>query len=481
MQLMAHQIKGVEFLANNGGTGALFWEVGCGKTLGSLATYKYLRTKNPHLKLLIICPLSLIEGAWIKELAKFAPELTWFDLHGDNTNTRWIKKDSIPNCDIYIINFEYLISARKFEELALMIKMDGAYDEKWMCIIDESSKMKNHQAKTTERILELAKLFHHRVVMSGTPAPNIEWEYWAQMMFLNPEILGGSFHKFKNTCFALKRGTQVVPGMYMNKNALREMFKQGFKYQIKPDMRIKMLNRMKPWCDFVAARDCMDLPEEIDEYRIIEMNDEHRKAYNSMKENCVLELKESQSFAVANIVLTKFMKLRQITSGFIIDEFGSSIKLLKTNPKMEILKDIVEECGNEQIIVWGQFHCEIEEIVKTLEEYGGVSVLYGKTPQNERIDHVNNFINGTNRFLVAHPDSAAHGLTFTNCHIQIFYSLSYSYEEYSQARGRTMRYGQKNNCLYFHIMAKNSIDEDVLAIVQKKATAQEIAEKYLKG
>lgn len=471
---MEHQIKGVEFLVKNGGIGALFWDVGTGKTIGSLATYLYFKEKEPDLKLFIICLLSLIEGAWINEIEKFAPHLYWHDLHAVTSNNPNIK--NIHGCDIWIVNFEYIISKTKFDEMKVQLSR-----HRWMCVVDESSKMKNHAAKTTECILELANLFQHRVVMSGTPAPNIEWEYWPQMKFLNPAILGDNFHRFKNLCFKLKRGKQVMEGKYMNKNALREMFKQGFKYEIDPKRRVEMMERMKPWVNIVKARDCMDLPEEIDEYRIVEMDSSQRAAYNEMKEHLVLELKESESFAVANIILTKFMKLRQITSNFCINENGQAIQIGRKNPKMQALEEIIEECGNEQIIIWGHFHFEIESIVKLLEGHGGVSVLYGKTPQSERIDHINRFIDGTNRFLVVHPASGGHGLTFINCHIQIFYSLDYSNELWLQCKGRTMRYGQKNNCVYFYLLVKNSIDEDILAILQRKATTQDVAEKYMKG
>lgn len=266
----------------------------------------------------------------------------------------------------------------------------------------------------------------------------------------------------------------------MNRAALREMLKTGFKYEIDPGKRERMMEAMRPYCQFIKARECMDLPSEIDEYRIIELDADHRKYYNKMKEEYILELKESGTFAVANVALTKLMKLRQITSGFAIDETGTPVSL-KVNPKLAALRDLVEECGYEQMIIWCQFQYEINTVRAFLNEVGGgISELHGNVPQEDRINHINDFLQSKNRFLLAHPHSAGHGLTLTNCHIQIFYSLSYSYEEYTQARGRTMRYSQKNNCIYFHILCKNTIDEDVLAILQRKSTAAGIVEQYLK-
>lgn len=482
MQLMKHQKAGVNFALKNAGVAAFYYEVGTGKTITALATYAALKEKNMALKLLVICPLSLIEGAWIKEIEKNFPQFTWFNMHARNCNAGRVDP---MLCDIWIVNFEYLISVKKYGELHRSLALGS-----WMCVIDESSKMKNHKAVTTQRIVDLAPLFRHRIIMSGTPAPNIEWEYFSQMRFLSKTIFGDNFFKFRNIFFRLARGKQIMPGQFMNKAALREMLKTGFKYELDPGKRQGLMDAMRPFVQFVKARECIDLPDEIDEFRVIEMNPEHRSYYNKMKEEYILELKgqtpqDPSTYAVANVALTKLMKLRQITSGFAIDEAGDPIALMtlktsaKVNPKLDVLLDLIEECGQEQMIIWCQFHWEINEIRAALADLGGISELHGDVPMDARIDEINNFLEGKTRFLLAHPHSAGHGLTFVNCHLQVFFSLSYSFEEYTQARGRTMRYGQKNNCVYFHLICKNTIDEDVLAILQRKDDAAGIVERYL--
>jgi SNF2 family DNA or RNA helicase len=464
---MKHQLDGVSFLSDNKGVGALFMEIGTGKTLTALASYLYLRGKTPGLKLFVFCPLSLIHGAWGREIERFT-NLSWCDMHSDEYKGQ----------DVAVANFEHLLSEKRFIALKAMLAGSGP----WMCVVDESTKIKNPNAKTTKMLLSLHSMFIFRIICSGCPSPNIAWEYWSQMYFLNPNILGPSFHKFKNTHFQLQRGKQVAPGTFMNKAALREMFRQGFKYEISPKGRERLMAAMKPWCHWVKAADCLDLPEEIDEYRIIDMTPTQAKSYKEMREECIFEIANSGQYAVANYALTKLMRLRQVTSSFVRSEAGEFVSLPGPNPKMDALKEIIEECGQNQIIIWAQFHHEIESIVKELESIGGgVSVLYGKTPQSQRNDMIERFRNGRDRFMVAHPDSAAHGITWTNCRVEVFYSLDYSYENYVQSRGRIMRYGQRNNCVYFHILCRGTIDEDVLAILQKKSTAQEICEKYMKG
>src|ERR1019366_9213044 len=106
--LMQHQKDAVSFVVANKGIAALHHEPGCGKTLAALATYDALKQVESNLKLLVICPISLIHGAWVKEIEHFT-DFTWYDLHsgmcvyGDRGGP-----------DICIINFEALISITKF-------------------------------------------------------------------------------------------------------------------------------------------------------------------------------------------------------------------------------------------------------------------------------------------------------------------------------------------------------------------------------
>ena len=494
--LMQHQQDGVKFALKNKGVSAFHYEVGCGKTLTALATYEAFKAQEPDLKLLVICPISLIHGAWVKEIDKFT-DFHWYDLHSHSSKMAGL----ITGVQhIYIVNFEYLISKPKFIELRGFLAQHP-----FMCVIDESSKMKNHASITVDRlngtyekgryIQGIKDLCKYRIELTGTPAPNDFFEYWAQMYFLNPAILGNNFYKFRNQYYSMQRGKEIIKGAVFNKAELREMFSKGYKYEFDQSKREDFFNRIKPWCHMIKAKDCLDLPESIDEYRVFDMEPDQARVYKEMKTQFVAEIKSlidtnkaiepgqdvPGHMVIANIVLSKMMKLRQITSGFAIHEGGQAVPLnAKIPEKTKILLEIVEECAGEQIIVWAQFRYEIQQIVNILKEIANVSELHGGIDEKDRIHNINKFIDGTNRFLVAHPDSAAHGLTFVNCSRSVYYSLSYSFEEYSQSKGRIMRHGQKNNCVYFHILARGTVDEEVLAVCQKKQTKQDIAERFLK-
>ena len=122
-----------------------------------------------------------------------------------------------------------------------------------------------------------------------------------------------------------------------------------------------------------------------------------------------------------------------------------------------------------------QFHHEVKTIRKLIADtYGedSVATLYSETKDKD--GSINKFKNNEVRYLIAHPKSAGHGLTFINCNTMVFYSLDYSYESHAQARERIHRIGQKNSCLYLYIIAKDSIDGQLLKVLQKKQSLQDI-------
>lgn len=467
IELMKHQKDGVDFILKNGGIGALFWEIGCGKTIGALNIYKNLREKNPGLKMFVICPLSLIESAWGEDINKFT-DYVYCNLYKYPVD--------IP-AEIYIANFEYIISKKNQDILNLFLSK-----HQWLCVIDESSRLKNNTAKTTKTILKIKDKFKYRVVMSGTPAPNSELEYWGQISFLQDRIFHPSFYAFRNTYFHLARGNQVIPGQTYSKMGMADLFKKGWKYSISKQNRERMFARMAPLCNFVKKIDCVDLPEQIDQVRTFEIDGEQLNAYKSMKNHSIAEIMQESkdpSFVVAKIALTKLMKLRQITSGFAIDD-QSQIKKFGINPRIKELKNTLEEIGDKQVIIWCNFHQEFRDVSEIIDS-DKYCMIYGEIPIQQREQAIIDFKDGKKQYLIANPASAGHGLTFVNCSIQIFYSIDFSFEKYEQARGRIHRVGQKNQCLYIHLLCEDSIDKYVFDVVNKKKDMHETIVNFIKN
>lgn len=310
-ELFKHQEDAIQFIIGRRGCGAVYHEMGLGKTRTAIEIFSRLRKDHPLLKMLVVAPLSLLNAAWGEDIEKFS-DFKFCNLR----ESPWIMEDDgrpfILNDDIFAVNYEFLISKVKLAALVKMLKKSGS----WILVIDESSRMKNHRSITAKTILKIRDLFPYRIVMSGTPFPNSLSECWAQMEFLKPNLLGSSFYWFRNTFFHLenKYTHKIQNGSFMTRSQASEMFKRGWGYAITEINRKKLMEIISPLCHWAKKSECLDLPDEIDEVRKVKMAPEQEKAYKDMKTHLVAEI-QGQEIA-AQVALTKLMLLREITSGF---------------------------------------------------------------------------------------------------------------------------------------------------------------------
>jgi len=237
-----------------------------------------------------------------------------------------------------------------------------------------------------------------------------------------------------------------------------------------------IIDRVSHQAFSIRKDDCLDLPDRVYETRSIYMDEAQQAAYDQMKRDNILEFKGHTTLGANE--LSKLMKLRQITAGFTITTSG--LPVLISDTKINALKELLEEIPEDkQVIIWCQFHWEIERLKKEFK--GDNFTLYGRMPQKEKEDAILGFQEGKKRLLIAHPLSGGMGLTFTNCSYIIWFSLSYSQEQYSQANDRIYRIGQKNKCTYFLLLAKKTIDEVIYKILNKKADLMHACMEMLKG
>lgn len=466
MNLYQHQIDGVNFIEKCGGSGALYFSCGLGKTAMALEVFRRQKYQNQNLKLLVVCPLTLIHNAWIEDIQKFT-HFSYQDLHAPRA------LDNIIDVDIYLINYELLLGQAKLKTIVSLIKTHP-----FLCVLDEAQRIKSHSSMTTKILIKIKDCFTKRIVMSGTPAPNDETEYWAQMKFINESIFPSSFYGFRNTYFHLQRGKQTMEiprGSFITRDMAREIFSKGFKYSITPEKRIALIERMKPYAIFREIDDCIDLPQQIDIIRKVELDKDQAESYKSMKNELVAELKGN--VISAPFALTKLSKLRQIASGFILTEEGKAIDFT-SNAKLNELKELLDEIGNKQVIIWCWFIHEAEFINKLLGNKA--RIVNGQVTDTQKTENIQAFRNGEYQYLIANPLSMAHGVTLTNCHYSIYYSLSYSWEQLSQSMSRIHRISQKETCFYYYLLGEKTIDEIIYATLKRKGKEEEIISEFLK-
>lgn len=397
----------------------LFLDTGCGKTLCGLEIAKHLG------KTLILCPLSVIETAWIDDCKTFYPEQRIINCWGRSKQERLELLTTDAN--IYVMNYE------SFK----ILKTDISKMNFKCMIVDESSVMKNMKSQITSDIISMIDIIPRRYVLSGTPNPNSNLELFPQMKFALPDLFGNSFYGWQATYFS------------------QDMANPHYWFQTQEN-KDKLFKRLADGCVFLKKEDCVDLPPKVFEVKKFDLEKEQRIYYQDMIKDIRDHINEWSKFEFT----AKLMKLREIISGFIIDKQGYITDF--NTAKDKVLEETLNEIGDKQVIIWCQFQHEIDRLAKI---YNGVG-LTSKTKDRDNI--IRDFKDGKIKRLFTHPKLLGKGLTFTNCTYNIYYSLSFSYEEFRQSQDRIHRIGQNKKCTYIILQARNSIDERIYKCLKHK-------------
>ena len=414
--------------ALNEGSYGVFADTGTGKTIMGLEI-----AKNYN-KTLILCPLSVIETAWIDDCKEFYPELSVINCWGNSQKERLNALHE--DVSVYVMNYE---SFKILKREIISMKFD-------CMIIDESSVMKNMTSQITNELLEMVDVIPHRFVLSGTPTPNHNSEIFPQMKFVDAEVFGNNYYGFLAKYFS------------------QDMADPHHWFQT-DDNKNAYFNRLNSKSVFLKKEDCVDLPEKVFEIKMFDLGKEQKRYYEDMVQNIRDNINSWSKFEFT----AKLMKLREITSGFVINK-DNTITDFETN-KDKILEQSLDEIGEKPVIIWCQFTHEIDRLAK---KYDGVA-LTSKT--KNRDDIIRQFKNGEIKRLFTHPKLLGKGLTFVNCTYNIYYSLSFSYEDFKQSQDRIHRIGQTNKCTYIILQGKNTIDEKIYGCLKRKGNA--VDELYL--
>lgn len=408
----------------------------------------------PKMKTLVLCPKPIIEDAWLKQAEEWVPDLKV--VNGRHRDKKHFPKD----WDIMILNYEVITNMYKRthpkvrgstakQRRELLAEWDEFRNQFDMKILDESVKVKGFNSKVAIAIASLCEDTKFVYLMSGCPAPNGPLEYYNQQ--------------------------NIVNNPHFQQWATWRVFRMQFYYQprqehnwlwepLYEDSEEQIIELCKERTTYIKKEDCMDLPPQVYETRTVTMSKSERDAYEEMRREFILQLSENPGdVVIAQNVLSQVMKLRQMTAGFIANELGWH-EIGTT--KLTALKELLDEIGNKQVVIFGQFRRELERIVKTLGDRA--TILYGGMSDKERTASTSGFTDGKYQYLVAHPATAKYGYTWTNATYCIWPSLSHSFDEWYQGNQRIHRYGQKVSTTHIALLAEDSIDEVIYDVVQGK-------------
>lgn len=441
LTLMRHQQLGRE-IAKYRDRYCFFFDTRTGKTPLSLSIIYDDLQKHPNHKWLVICPLILIENAWLEDAKAFVPNIKTVNCHAATKEKRL--KALSSDAQLYITNVE---SFATYKEYFDKIHFTG-------CFVDESSVMKSHKSKQSKAIVDFASTVSRFYLLSGTPAPNGEWEYFMQLRAIDYYSVPASYTQFKEHYFV---NVSFNP--------------QYEKLQLRPDKRDELIALIKKYALYVDKEDVLTTPGRSFVELQIAMPQELQKHYRKLKNELFIELGEEKQITAASAA-AKMNKLRQVSSGFVIDtqavkenqfyEASNEQEVyVLSDYRFEFLRNLLDsnDCAGQQVLIWANYRKEFELISEMLGDR--CRCIYGATSLQDKNSAIREFKDGRVQYLIANPASADKGLTLTNCHICIYFSLSWSYELFKQSMERI--YGdirkQPKHCFYYILVATGSIDE----------------------
>ena len=430
---------------------ALLMEQGCGKTLTAAAAVGALFRSGRATRIIVLAPKT-VTPVWRDELMHVQTDrgpVRIFDAVGSSSfREKTFAMAAKPENGVYpptavLINYDSVWRKCGDKIPALLFNPDIA-------ILDEGHKIKDHTAAVSKFSKILGEKTPYRMLLTGTAITNTPMDVFSEYRFVDPSLFGTNFYVFRNRYF---ENIGYVYPKYVLKESMREDFTQKI-------MSVSFR---------VTKAECLDLPEKTDEIRDVVLEPDALKLYQQL-------VKESYSDLVAggisaNNVLTRMLRLSQLTGGFLKGDEAECTQSVST-AKLDALRDILLEAqaSAQKVVVIARFTAEINAIRKLCEEMKlGYSTIAGDT--KDRAAMVKAFQEDPNTTVfVGQIVACCTGITLHAAHLMVFYSMDYSMANFEQCRDRIHRIGMDTTqpCHYIYLCAKGTVDKKVLASVREK-------------
>ena len=433
--LRGYQVYGYKWLrtlAGCGFGGILADEMGLGKTLQIIAVLLAEKQEGSIGTSLIICPASLVYN-WAEEFHRFAPELTVCPVEGNQTERNEIIEHG-GKWDVLISSYDHL-------------KRDvQAYEEKVFLyeVLDEAQFIKNQSTASAKAVKVIRA--KHRFALTGTPIENRLSELWSIFDFLMP----GFLYRYET----------------FRKEMEKPIAKEGSE---EASLRLKrmvspfILRRLK-------TEVLKDLPEKVEESHIVRFGEEQQKLYDAqvLRMKNLLEKENEESFRKSKIqILAELTRIRQICCdpALLFENYDGG------SAKMEACMDLVRSAmeGEHRILLFSQFTSMLDLLKERLgQEKIPYYEITGATPKKERLHLVSEFNNGDVPLFLISLRAGGTGLNLTGADIVIHYDPWWNAAAQNQATDRAHRIGQQKPVTVFKLIAKDSIEEKIQQLQEKK-------------
>ncbi len=423
--LRDYQISGVKWLkvlSSYGLGGVLADDMGLGKTLQLISLIDSTKRDKP---ILIVSPTSLIFN-WGQEFKKFAPHIPYEIMYDRNREDN-VVQDAIDNNKVLIISYE-----------ALRADISKYKDKKFkMMIIDEAQFIKNPDALKTIAVKSINADI--KIALTGTPIENSLQDLWSIFDFVLPGYLGKKNHFLQE---------------YDN-------------YQQSSNVLLMLNKRIQPFILRRLKTDVLDLEEKIETISYSIMSKEEKDLYHSYLADAKADLtKEGYKMTKVLSVLTRLRELACEPRLFL-----DNIDNIK-NSKMDLLMEIVDEkiSDGHKILLFSQFTSIFSFIEERLKEkHISYLTFTGQTKSLDRAMLVEKFnTDDSIKIFLISLKAGGTGLNLTAADTVIHYDPWWNNAVMNQATDRCYRLGQTKVVHEIKIVAKDTIEERILELQNKK-------------
>ena len=342
------------------------------------------------------------------------------------------------DADIYLINLENVAWLCGLSDKLVFTNL----------VIDESSRFKDPSTKRFKALKKHLKGFSRRLILTGTPTPQGMADLWSQVGILDlGQRLETSLTRFRDK--------------YMQPDQMNRHTRVIYSWKLQPNADQIIKDKIEDICFSLKAEDYLQLPSCTSLYHKIEIDKPIRTKYNELRKDMVVDIKKEKITAPTAAALAN--KLLQFTSGAVYNEEGDVHEVHRA--KLEYLESIMEESSSPTLVFYHFKH----SLQRIRLQFPQAVVLDD--------DNIEAWRRGEIRMLLAHPQSGGIGLNL-QCNVgdtaqTIWFDLPWSSENYIQANARIYRQGQEKPVIIHHLMLSNSIDEQVVKILDGKINLQE--------
>lgn len=425
----AHQITTASFLTLHR-RAFCFNEQGTGKTASVIWAADYLMKLGFIRRVLVVCPLSIMQSAWQDDLFKFAMHRSCDVAYGTPDKR---KKIVDSHAEFVVINFDGV-------EIVLDDVNANDFD---LIVIDEANAYKNVSTRRWKVMQKLINSQRWLWMMTGTPASQSPEDAYGLAKLLCPDRVPKFFGSWRD----------------------KVMWKVSqFRWLPKDNASQTVHEALQPAIRF-TKKECLDLPEMTYETREIPLTKQQERYYQQMKKQALMiAAGEEVSGVNAAAILNKLL---QISAGAVYSDSGEVVEFDCSN-RLSELEDVISETS-DKVLIFVPFKHAINVVSDFLTRKGySNEIVNGEVPAKTRTDIFRRFQSEPSpKVLIIQPQAASHGVTLTAANTIIWFGPTTSLETYLQANARAHRQGQHNPVTVIHLQG-SAAEKRIYKMLQSK-------------